>query len=40
VLAASLPVPIVNALRQLPSRVRKRARDWAKIATKRWQASS
>ncbi len=40
VLAASLPVPIVNAARQLPSRVRKRVRDWARIATKRWQASS
>jgi hypothetical protein len=40
VLAASLPVPIVNTVRQLPSRVRKRVRDWAKTATKRWQASS
>jgi len=40
VLVASLPVPLVNAARQLPSRVRKRVRDWAKIATKRWQASS
>jgi hypothetical protein len=39
VLVASLPVPVVDVIRQLPSRVRKRARDWARIATKRWASS-
>ena len=40
VLAAAAPVPIVNAARQLPSKVRKRARDWARLAVKRRPASS
>ncbi|HKE87869.1 MAG TPA: hypothetical protein VKB50_29140 [Vicinamibacterales bacterium] len=41
VLAAAAPVPIVDWLRKPPlvSRLRKRARDWAKVAGKRWQKS-
>jgi len=40
-LAAAAPAPIVNWLHKPASlsRVRKRTRDWAKVASKRWQKS-